>query len=104
MGRWGFFVGVWASGTEIGDVNIGGFGSVWSGNWGRVQGFVNRYEGVLGQTSEMLILQGVRGLGPEIGNVNIWEGGLGDIDYGFIFWEWWFRSGGLGTDIGEWGC
>ena len=74
MGRWGFFVGVSASGTEIWDVNIGGFGSVWSGDWARVLGFVDRYGGVLGQTSDMLILQGVSGLGPEIGNVNILEG------------------------------
>ena len=43
----------------------------------RVRGFVDRYGGVLGQSSDMLILQGVRGLGPEIGNVNILEGGRG---------------------------
>ena len=49
-------MGVWALGTEIGDVNIGGLGSVWSGDWGRVRGFGDKYGGVMGQTSEMLIL------------------------------------------------
>ena len=58
---------------------------MWSGDWGRVRGFV-----------EILILQGVRGLGPEIENVNIWEGVRGQR-LGILY----FGSGG--SVRGVWG-
>ena len=53
------------------------------GDWERVRGFRDRYEGVLGKSLEILILEGVRGLGPEIGNIDtggsVWGRGYGQI-------------------------
>ena len=85
-------------GTEIGDVNIwGGGGSLWDfepsgqtlgmlilggevlcGDWERVRGFRDRYGGVLGKSLEILILEGVRGLGPEIENIDTGEVRVGE--------------------------
>ena len=36
----------------------------------------DRYGGVLGKSLEILILEGVRGLGPEIGNIDTGGGGV----------------------------
>ena len=74
-------------GIEIGDVNI--WGEVPCGDWERVRRFRDRFGGVLGKSLEMLILEGVRGLGPEIGNVDtggvrVWGGGGGGGGYGQI--------------------
>ena len=56
------------SGQTLGMLIFGG--EVPCGDWERVRGFRDRYEGVLGKSLEILILEGVRGLGPEIGNID----------------------------------
>ena len=76
---------------KFGDVNIGGGGLcgdfepsgqtlgvlIWgerfrveTGRGSGARGFRDRYGGVLGKSLEILILEGVRGLGPEIGNID----------------------------------
>ena len=54
---------------------LGGGGEVPCGDWERVRGFRDRYGGVLGKSLEILILERVRGLGPEIGNIDTGGGG-----------------------------
>ena len=49
---------------------LGGGGEVPCGDWERVRGFRDRYGGVLGKSLEILLLERVRGLGPEIGNID----------------------------------
>ena len=52
----------------------------------------------------MLILQGVGGLGQRLGMVILWgreRGGWGTDIRDFIFWEGWFRAGGLWANIGD---
>ena len=49
-------MGVWAFGTEIGDVNIWGVRFRVEWRLGNGPGFGDRYGGVLGQKSEILIL------------------------------------------------
>ena len=69
------------SGQTLGMLIFGG--EVPCGDWERVRGFRDRYEGVLGKSLEILILEGVRGLGPEIGNIDtggsVWGRGYGQI-------------------------
>ena len=50
----------------------------------------------------MLILQGVGGLGQRLGMLILWgreRGGWGTDIRDFIFWEGWFRAGGLWANI-----
>ena len=52
----------------------------------------------------MLILQGVGGLGQRLGMLILWgrgRGGWGTDIRDFIFWEGWFRAGGLWANIGD---
>ena len=86
-------------GAVIWDVNIGERGSVLRS--GRVRG---QLWGILGTDIVDVNIAGGRGPGTEIGNVNIvgpGEGGLGTDIRDFIFWEGWFRAGGLWANIGD---
>ena len=60
------------SGQTLGMLILGGGGEVPCEDWERVRGFRDRYMGVLGKSLEILILEGVKGLGPEIGNIDTW--------------------------------
>ena len=53
------------SGQTLGMLIFGG--EVPCGDWERVWGFRDRYGGVLGKSLEILILEGVRGLGQRLG-------------------------------------
>ena len=80
-GGGGVFVGFEPSGQTLGMLIFGG--EVPCGDWERVRWFRDRYGGVLGKSLEILILEGVRGLGPEIGNIDtggsVWGRGYGQI-------------------------
>ena len=69
------------SGQTLGMLIFGG--EVPCGDWERVRGFRDRYGGVLGKSLEILTLEGVRGLGPAIGNIDtggsVWGRGYGQI-------------------------
>ena len=61
------------------------------------RGFGDRYGVVLGQTLEMLTLQGVRGLGQRLGMLIFGGGGGTDVGYVNIVWP---GKGGWGQRLG----